>query len=83
MAEPAVRWKHGDRHEIPQPEVRFPVLCHCGNQSLSPHFRTELLDVVIQREFVRMGPQAHGIRFILALVFDKGLDQVLAEDIAL
>src|ERR1035441_5415569 len=28
------------------------------------------LDVVIQREFVRMRPQSHGVRFVLPLVID-------------
>src|SRR5215470_6201974 len=42
-----------------------------------------VLDVVIQGELVRMRPQAHGIRFVLALVVDVGFDQFRAEYIAL
>src|SRR5260370_12779189 len=42
-----------------------------------------LLNVVVQRELVRMRPQPDGVRFVLALVVDECLDQLLTEHIAL
>src|SRR5436190_23124944 len=42
-----------------------------------------LLNVVIQLEFVRMRPQTNRVGLRLALVGDKGLDQLLREYIAL
>ena len=42
----------------------------------------EILDVVIEHEFVRMGPKLHGFHFALHLVVDPGLDQVFSEHIA-
>ena len=43
---------------------------------------TPTLDVVIQRELIRMRPQANGVGFVLALVGDERLQQLFAEYIA-
>ena len=45
--------------------------------------RRPSLDVVVQREFVRMRPQAHCIGFVLMLVSDVSFEQFFGEHIAL
>jgi len=41
------------------------------------------LNIIVQRELVRMGPGVNGLNLILHLVADPCFDQVLAEDVAL
>ena len=41
------------------------------------------LNVIIQGKLIRHRPQADGVEFIVGLVFDPLLDDVLGEDIAL
>ena|SRR6266571_3914668 len=40
------------------------------------------LNVVVQRELERMGTQADGVHFLLTLVINIGLQELLGEDIA-
>src|SRR5262249_32021813 len=42
-----------------------------------------VLDVVIERELIRMRTQPDGVDFLLALVPDPGADDVAGEDVAL
>ena len=41
------------------------------------------LDVVVQEELVRMGPEPEGVHFLGPFVVDMHLDGVLGEDVAL
>src|SRR5262245_29839132 len=52
------------------------------NSPLSTSSTLNSLDVKVQAVLVRMRPQAHGVRFVHALVFDPSVNQVLGEDVA-
>src|SRR5580704_3244277 len=41
------------------------------------------LDVVVERELIRVRPRADGLDLVLHLVVNPGLDQLFAEDISL
>src|SRR4051812_26636635 len=45
-------------------------------------FWAKFLNVVVQRELVRMRTQPHGLRLVLPFVVDKRLDQFFGEDVA-
>src|SRR5579859_5279416 len=55
----------------------------CGRLSGELAAYGRLLNVVIQRELVRMRPQPHRVHLLHALVVDVSCQQIFGEDVAL
>src|SRR5206468_5479113 len=68
-----VQWQ-----SIPEKETRFPE-----ENGFLQFLLAADLNVIIQRELVRMRPQPDGVHFFLALVPDPGADDVAGEHVAL
>ncbi len=65
---------------------RFLVATLLGMTGVAEFFnraKSNLLNVVVEVEFMRMGAHAHGIDLVLLLVADPGVDEILLEDAAL
>lgn len=48
-----------------------------------PEFRHQLSDVVVEGEFVRVGPQSNGVHLALTLVPNPGIDDVFGKNVLL
>ena len=69
-------WTTGPRYLLPRRAVASP-----GNPQQTTHHE-RFLDVVIQRELVRMRTLPHGLDLVLDLVINPSFEQLLAENIA-